>query len=463
MIKDKVIQTIKYHGLINSGDNVVIGVSGGPDSMALLSILNNVSIEIGFKIYVAHVNHCVRGIEADKDQEYVRSFCTRMNLPFYSKKIDMNAYAKERKLTSEEAGREIRYAFFNEIISKLQNGKIAVAHNKNDQAETLLMRILRGTGIDGLKGMEYKNGNIIRPLLDIERSEIEKYCDENCLDARIDRTNLEPIYGRNKIRLELIPYVEENFNHGIIDTLARTSRLMQADSEFLVRCAEKKFKNIVVEETINSIVLSIEKLIKEHHAIMTRVLRLSIEKINGSLKGIEEKHIIDIIDLAYESQTGKYITISNNIVARLSYGNLIIERGSKDKFTDFTYEINIGKITRIEELKSTLISGIHCISDIDTKYKSKYIKFFDYDKISDRMFVRNRKSGDRFTPLGMKGSKKLKDFFIDEKIPRHERDRIPLVEHKGSIIWVIGYRINEEYKITPSTKNVLVLEYSIDH
>jgi len=461
-MKERVLYTIKQNALLNAGDNVVIGVSGGPDSMVLLDILYDLSREIGYKIYAAHINHGIRGNEADKDQEYVKNFCGELSIPFYSKKVNMDEYARKMKLTSEEAGREIRYSFFNEIVEKIPNGKIAVAHNKNDQAETLLLRILRGTGVDGLKGMEYKNGNIIRPLLDIERSDIEKYCEEKGLKPRIDRTNLEPIYGRNKIRLELIPYIQENFNKGIIDTLARTSKLMQMDGEFLSSYCKNKYKNIVVEEELSGIVLDIEKLLEEHQSILTRVVRMSIEKVNNSLKGIEEKHINSIISLIKEKQTGKYINISNNIVAMVSYNNLIIKKDNNDKFIGFNYEIKVGEQTKIHELNAKLYSSVYQVGSLNIDYKNRYLKYFDYDKIKSNLFIRTRRNGDKFIPYGMKGSKKLKDYLIDEKIPRDQREKIPIVDHDGEIIWVVGYRISDKYKITSSTKRVLVLEYVTD-
>lgn len=460
-MREKVIRVIKKFNLIEKGDKIVIGVSGGPDSMALLYILNGIKETIGFDIYVAHINHGIRKEEADADEKFVKDISLELCLPFYSTKVNMDEYARENRLTSEEAGRTIRYAFFNKILEDVGGGNIAVAHNKNDQAETLLMRFFRGTGLEGLKGMEYKSANIIRPLLDVNREEIEKYCKDNNIAARIDRTNLEPIYGRNRTRLEVIPYIAKNYNKGIIDTLSRTSRLMQMDSEFILNIVEKKYKNIVVDESQNSIVLNIDRLKKEHYSIMSRVIRQSIEKINGSLKGIEEKHINNIIKLMEENTTGKSINIINNIVIKTSYENMIIEKENNYKKFFFEYPLHIGKAVHINELNATIISYTLPISEADIKNTSCFIKYFDYDKIKYRLCIRNRKDGDRFIPLGMNGSKKLKDFFIDEKIPREERNHIPIIEDNGKIIWVVGYRISEEYKITSNTSKVLVLEYKL--
>lgn len=321
------------------------------------------------------------------------------------------------------------------------------------------MRFFRGTGLEGLRGMEYKNVNIIRPLLDISREEIEDFCRDNSIAVRIDRTNLEPIYGRNKTRLEVIPYIIKNYNKGIIDTLNRTARLAQMDSEFILGIVEEKYNNLVVEESPNSIVLYIDKLKNEHYSIKSRIIRRSIEKINGSLKGIEEKHINNIISLIDENATGKSINITNNIVVKTSYGNMIIQKEVISNISSFRYYFGIGDTIDVYELGSTITSKIVPITEVDVKQTSRFIKFFDYDKIKGGLYIRNRKDGDRFTPLGMSGSKKLKDFFIDEKIPRDERDRIPIIEDSKGIVWIVGYRMSEEYKVDSNTSRVLVLEY----
>ncbi|KNF07820.1 tRNA(Ile)-lysidine synthase TilS [Gottschalkia purinilytica] len=458
-MKHIVKNTIIQYNLIEKDDNIIIGVSGGHDSMTLLYVLMDLSSSINFKIHVAHVNHGVRGEDADEDEKYVKKVCSDFNIPFYSKKVNMDEYAKKYKLTKEEAGREIRYSFFREILNRFKKGKIAVAHNKNDQAETLIMRFIRGTGIDGLRGMEYKNGDIIRPLLDVGREEIEKYCEENNIEPRIDRTNFETIYGRNKVRLELIPYIVENFNLGIIDTLSRTSKIMKNDSDFLISYTKKCYEDIVIMEDELSIHINNEKFLKLHNAIRNRVLRYSLEKINGNLQGIEEKHIKDIIKLANSKTTGKLINISNNIIVRKNYNNLIVEKNAIRERISYNYKVGINTVTLIEELDAKIEAKILPVSLIDLNFSNRFIKYFDYDKLSDNIYIRNRKNGDRFTPMGMNGSKKLKDFFIDEKIPKEYRDIIPIIEHDGDIMWIVGYRISEKYKITSNTKNVLVLKY----
>ncbi|HPP31543.1 MAG TPA: tRNA lysidine(34) synthetase TilS [Soehngenia sp.] len=244
-IFDKFYENIIEYNLINKNDNIVAGISGGIDSVVLFDLLVRLMNIIDYNLYVAHVNHGVRGDEADRDERFVEKLSQRYNIPFYSRKVDMNGYAKEKKISSEEAGRILRYEFFRKILNDVGGGKIAVAHNKNDQAETVMLRIIRGTGIDGLRGMQFQTQDIIRPILNIKRNELEEYLTAHKLDHVEDYTNVETVYQRNKIRLELFPYIEENFNPNIVDSLYRLSKNAQIDSDALDIIAEKKYNLLV--------------------------------------------------------------------------------------------------------------------------------------------------------------------------------------------------------------------------
>lgn len=458
-LKQVVRETIYKHELIDRFDKIVVGVSGGHDSMTLLHVLESLKHEIGFEISVAHINHGIRGVEADGDEAYVSNICKQFKIPFYSMRANMDEYAKEHKLTSEEAGREIRYNFFRKVIKDSGSNKIAVAHNKDDQAETLLMRFMRGTGIDGLRGMEFKTNDIIRPLLYVERVDIEKYCVEFEISPRIDKTNAMPIYARNKVRLELIPYIKNTFNSGIINTLFRTSEIMKSDSDFLMEYTKEKFEDILKESTKSKITLDTKKIENLHPAIKTRVIRYAIEKLNKNLKGIERKHIDDILELISSNKTGKMINISNNIVVKISYDDFILEKNEQTEELSFNHKLEIDGVKYIEELGSKIKTSVYSIEDVNIDLNNKLVKCFDYDNINSEIYVRNRKNGDKFKPFGMNGSKKLKSFFIDEKVPKEQRSKIPLVLDGEAIIWVVGHRISEDYKVSSSTKKVLVLEY----
>jgi len=464
-MKEKVLDVIRRYNLIEDKDNILIGLSGGPDSMALLFVLLEIKEDIDFNIFIAHVNHGVRGEEALEDEKFVEELANRLSLPYFSKTVNMDEYAKTKKMSSEEAGRELRYEFFREVLSKIGGGKIAVAHNKNDQAETLLMRFLRGTGLEGLKGMEYKKGDIIRPLLGIERKEIEIFLKERNIEYRIDRTNLEPIYGRNKIRLNLIPYIKENFNPNIIDTLWRTSEIVGIDNDFIEMQCDKIYNSVVKERLNNSIILDGNAFVSQHTSIQYRIIRNCLLEINGNLQGFTYKHISDVVFLFLERGTGKSIHLTNNIVAKTSYDDFIIERKEKEENKEFVYPLKLNSITYVKEIGYWFNIKVEPIKQLEIKNinNNEFIKYFDYDKVIGNLCVRSRRSGDRFIPFGMKGSKKVKDYFIDEKIPKDKRDKIPLVVDDKNIIWVVGYRISDQYKITKNTKNVLIIEVKNQH
>lgn len=459
-MRDKVLKVVKEYELIEKGDKVVLGLSGGPDSMALLYVLMDIREVVDFDIYIAHLNHGVRGEEALKDQIFVENLAKKLGLPCYSKTVNMNEYAEETGLSSEEAGRKLRYGFFREILDKIGGGKIAVAHNKNDQAETLLMRFFRGTGIDGLKGMDYINEDIIRPILGVEREEIERYLLDRNIETRLDKTNLEPIYNRNKIRLELIPYIEENFNPNIIETLWRTSRIVSIDSDFLEEYTQKSYNRMMKKKLKDSIILDGKQFIKEHQSIQHRIIRKCILDINGNLQGVTEKHISDTLILFLERGTGKSIDLINDIIAKTSYDDFIIKKKKNIDNEDFLYRVDVEGTIYIDEIGYSFETKVLPVTNIDIDKKYRFIKCFDYDKIKGDLYIRNRKTGDRFIPYGMKGSKKVKDYFIDEKIPKDERDKIPLLTDDENILWIVGYRSSELYKINSNTKKVLVVGFN---
>lgn len=456
---ETVMNNIMENNLIEKNENIVVAVSGGADSMALLYALIEIRSVLDFNIIIAHVNHGVRGEDADSDQEFVRQKSIEMELPFYTINVDMNAYAKEQKISSEEAGRLLRYNFFREIIKEKRSGKIAVAHNKNDQAETLLLRIMRGTGIDGLKGMDFISGDIIRPLLNISRDEIEKYIENNKIDTVLDKTNLLPIYNRNKVRLELLPYMEENFNQNIIEALWRLSRSSKADVSYLEEITEKKYKLLMKYVSKHSIILDRALFCKEDLSLKFRLIRKCINKLEGNLQGISENHISALVKLFESNDTGKQLNLPNGIIGRVSYDDLIIENEMLDKIKDFEYNLFEGD-NNFPEIGVCISISVY--SHKIPINKDNNINQFDFDKVKGKLKIRNRKNGDRFMPFGMSGYKKIKDYFIDNKVPRDIRDKIPLLVDDENIIWIAGFAISDLYKITKNTKKILVVEYKKD-
>lgn len=313
-MKEKVLETIKKYNLIENGDKLVLAVSGGPDSMSMLNILNELKNEkvINFEISVAHVNHMIRE-EAKDDEEYVKEYCSQKNIHFYSKSIDVQKLANNNKVGTEEAGRYARYEFFDEILKITESNKVVVAHNKNDKAETIIMNIMRGSGITGLKGIEPKKGKYIRPLIDCERFEIEDYCKKEKLNPRIDKTNFENVYTRNKIRNIVIPYVKKEFNPNIIETLNRLSELVVDEENYIIKQVERIYKEILISENEKEIIIDLKSFNKQEKVIKSRIILYTITRLFGTSKEIAKVHIDDIIKLCKNNIGNKFLTPNKNI------------------------------------------------------------------------------------------------------------------------------------------------------
>ena len=306
MLEEKVRKTIREYNLIEKNDSIVVGVSGGPDSMTLLSILLKLKEEFNLKIYVAHVNHMLRE-NAIKDEEYVKEFCEKNNIEMFIKKANISEIAKKEKIGFEEAGRNARYNFFEEILKNTESNKIAIAHNINDKVETIIMNTLRGSGVSGLKGIEPKRKKYIRPLIEIERHEIEKYCIENEINPRHDESNDDNTYTRNKIRNIIIPYIRNEFNPNIIKTLNRLSEIIKEEDEYVQSKTEKIFKEILLTNEKNKIELDPRKFNDQEKVIQKNLILLAIKKVKGSTQGIEKVNIDDIIKLCNNNIGNKLI------------------------------------------------------------------------------------------------------------------------------------------------------------
>lgn len=318
MLKEKVLETITKYNLIESGDRIVLGVSGGPDSITMLVILNELKEKLNFEIIVAHINHGIRE-NAKIDEEYVKNFCDKLEIKCYVLHSKVKELAREEKIGLEEAGRKVRYDFFDEVLEKENAKKIAIAHNKNDNGETIIMNILRGSGISGLKGIEPKNGKYIRPLIEISRDEIEEFSKD--LNPRHDESNDENEFTRNKIRNIVIPYIKKEFNPNIIEGLDRLSKIAREEEDFIEKETVKEYDNIIIKEfNINlrtneydknkesMIILDLKKFNNLDTLIQKKVLLYSIKKIFGSCKGIEKIHLDDMIKLCNNNIGNKFLT-----------------------------------------------------------------------------------------------------------------------------------------------------------
>ncbi|MBR2743685.1 MAG: tRNA lysidine(34) synthetase TilS [Clostridia bacterium] len=330
-MENKVVETIKKYNMISENDKVIVAVSGGPDSMALLNALFNHKDELKISIFVAHVNHMIRAV-ADSETEYVKDFCANKGIECFVKKANVLKIAKDEKISTEEAGRNVRYAFFEEVYEKVGANKIAIAHNANDNAETVLMNIIRGTGVSGLKGIEpVRDNKYIRPLIEIERAEIEQYCDDNKLDPKYDESNNENTYTRNKIRNLLIPYIKKEFNPNIIDSINRLSDLASQENIYVEEVVDSYYKKIILEEHskpdgegIDLIKLDLKEFNKLDDFIKSRIVLLCVYKIFGSTKGIEKKHIKDIITLCERNIGNKFLTPNKGLKVLVNKGEVSI-------------------------------------------------------------------------------------------------------------------------------------------
>ena len=326
-MEKKVLQTIKKYKLIENGDSIVLGVSGGPDSITMLDILNKLKInkEINFNIFVAHINHMIRE-EAIEDEKYVQDYCKKNNIKFYSQRIDVNKYANNNKMGTEEAGRKIRYNFFDEVMNLTNSNKIAIAHNRNDKIETILMNIMRGCGIQGLKGIEPKRENkYIRPLIECQRKEIEQYVINNNLNPRIDKTNYENEYTRNKIRNIVIPYINKEFNPNFIETMNRLSEVAVETENYLQKETIKTYEELKLSEQSKSITLNLKEFNKKDILIKKRILIYTINKVLGNVQNIEKVNIEDIIKMCENNIGNKYLKPNKNIKVMINNGKIFFE------------------------------------------------------------------------------------------------------------------------------------------
>ena len=325
-MEDKVLDTIKEYNLIEPADTVLVAVSGGPDSMCLLNILLKLKEKLKIrKIMVAHVNHMLR-VEAEEETKYVQKFCNEKNIEVYIKYVNIKEISVKNKISEELAGRQERYNYFEEIAQKAGANKIAIAHNYNDNAETVMMHILRGSGVTGLCGINAKRDKYIRPLIKCDRKEIEAYCEANNLKPKHDKSNDENIYVRNKIRNQLLPYIEKEFNPNIIETLNRLSEVISAENDFIQKVAENEYSNLCKKEEVNEIVLDLKRFNNLNETIRTRVFLSAVKKLFGNTKGIEKIHISDIIKLCENNIGNKYLTPNKNLKVLVKAGEISIQK-----------------------------------------------------------------------------------------------------------------------------------------
>ena len=433
--RQKVLGFIKKNHMTDRGDGVLAAVSGGADSVCLLLLLHEIAAELGIKIFAFHMNHGIRGAEADRDERFVAELCERLNVPLTVVHEKVEEYAAEHGLSGEEAGRILRYQHLEETAKQYKCTKIAVAHHEDDDAETVLLNLFRGSGLAGLSGIRPVRENIIRPLLCVSRKEIEEYLKEQELSWCEDSTNRENDYTRNKIRNELLPWVTENINNRAAEHILAVSEFAaQADAYFEME-AEK------ILQASGNTKIDTKIFDAQPEILKTYIVRRMILNAAGKAKDITERHIRSVMDLSGPGG-GHTVDLPYGLKAVRGYENLEIIHVQIAEQVPGLPKIRLRTIPRKKELEIP---------------KNQYTKWFDYDKINVGLSIRFRKNGDYLTLSGG-GKKKLRRFMIDEKIPENERDRIPILADGDHVLWVVGYRISDYYKITDETEHILEAE-----
>lgn len=419
-------KTLKNKCRISSGDNILIALSGGSDSVFLFHILYALKDKLGFSIACAHLNHSLRE-EADAEECFVSGLCRTLGITLHTRKSDITKIASEQGISLETAGRNERYSFFDSLIKEYAYTKLATAHHLDDNAETILMHFIRGCSTGGLKGIEYsRNDGIIRPLLDITKKEIIDCCNEMHWDFAVDKSNFETLYTRNSVRLELIPKISE-YNSNFTRTVTENSGLFAEDDDFINSCAKKIF-----DENYNN-GLS-EKIIKSHHpAIGRRLMQLLYKKSTGISLNISQEYILAMLSLKRSGQT---ISLPDNYIACLEYGIYTIKKAENNQNTEYEYRLNINEEIFIPDVNQIWILKKACKKTNNT-----------FSTENDAVItVRNRRQGDKFFPIGMNGRKKLSDFFTDKKIPAEIRKTAPILTANGEIVNIQGiYRDRRFY------------------
>lgn len=452
---NKVQKEIRKYEVISSGDKILVALSGGPDSLALVDILNKIKDELNISIHAAHLNHMFRGEEAAGDANFVKEFCENRRIPVTVESINVKEYMQKTGLSSQVGAREVRYDFLNKTAIKEGCNKIALGHHADDQAETILMNIMRGSGSKGLKGIELVNRQYIRPLLFVRRKEIEEYCQKNNLEPRTDSSNLKDVYLRNKIRHHLIPYLEQDFNPNIVEALNQTAMIIKDEFEYIEDITKDIFNKFIVKED-NVILFNRLSFNSLATAIQRRLLIRIWTELTGDNRGLDFIHIEKTIRFISEGPSNGRIDLPRGFACKSEYETIKISRLDKEDLRSpkvGNYMLIIPGKTVLEGLDKTIECRVSNDKVIETRKSNEIL--IDLDKVIQPLVVRGRMPGDIIRIKGLSGSKKLKDFLIDLKIPVKKRDEIPILYDQQGIIWVGGIRECSGYEVDESTTKYL--------
>ena len=436
----------RYH-MLEKEDKVVTGVSGGADSICLLFMLIELQKELGFSIVAVHVHHGLREGTADADADYVQKVCREQGVDLRIFREDVKKYAKENKLTLEEAGRNIRRMRFGQVLEESGGTKIALAHHQNDNAETLIWNLCRGCGLKGMGGIAPVDGVYVRPLLCLKRKEIESYLAERGISYCTDETNLEDDYTRNRIRSHVIPYLEEQINQQTVEHMADTMEQMRKLGEFVEQETRRHARQCIRYVHGNQAILNAEAYGKAPEALQAYMIHEMLCQIAGRRKDIESVHVRAVMELI-EKQVGRRVDLPYHMQARRCYEGIVLS-----KTTD------VDTIEDISAEEPATFRIFERQSDIVIFTKKTYTKWFDYDIIKNTVKIRHRAPGDYITIDKNGGTQKLKQYFVNEKIPREERDQVWLVADGSEIMWIVGYRQNQKYQVTEHTRRIMEIHF----
>ena len=443
--------TIKKHSMLKGNETVLVGLSGGPDSVCLLTVLHRIKGDFHLNIHAVYVDHNLRPGETPAEIAFCREICEKMHVDFTVKSIDVKGYVKEHSINKQEVARELRYDAFYEAAREIRADRIALAHNADDQAETVFMRLVRGTGPAGLSGIPAKRGVVIRPLIEIERREIEDFLEREKIHSVTDSSNLETDYIRNRIRLLIMPELKK-LNPNLIRSINKTVSILQEEERYLDIIVTKTLMKMISRKTDRRIELFLTPMEAMDIVILRRLLRRAIDETEG-LRGISFIHVEDIISLVKEGRSGDRLYLPRGIRAIKDYSLLVITSEEPRKIA--SYELRVpGEVAIVGAGLVIKASFEEAAGDLGDGKSSVLL---GADDMSFPLKIRPRIAGDSFRPLGFGKRKKLQDFFVDEKVPRDERDSIPLVFSGDDIIWIAGYRADDRFRVSGSTKKFLRL------
>ncbi len=447
----KFLKTIKTYNLFKENDFVLVAFSGGPDSSALLHLLLEFSEEYPLKIEIAHFNHKLRGRESEEDEEFVRGEAERLNIPVHIGSENVKEYAKLRKINLEEASSILRYNFLKMKAKEIGANKIALGHTMNDQAETFLMRVLRGSGLKGLSSIfPVKDEIFVRPLVELKRKEIEDYLKKKEIKWRLDKSNLSLKLLRNRIRLELIPYLEERFGKRLVEHLSKSAQLIREEDEINRMMEDEKFKEVVIYE--DSLKMNLKLLKNFPVPLQRRLVRRFIEEVKGNLRRIGFYHIEEVRILKKEREAH----LPGKIILRRE-GDWLSQKKEQKTKIDYLYFWDISHPMEISEAGISLRAKV-----LETQEKIEFDDskraFIDFENVELPLTVRNRREGDIYRPLGSSGKKKLNEVFRQKGITPRERDLLPIILSKNEIVWSPGIPVSENFKLGKKTGKILMIE-----